>query len=67
MHTLTQPRLMSAASTSAAERALRRWFPLCNTKIAQALHIARPHYPLIDGGKQVAPRAVGAPNGGLAA
>ena len=67
MHTLAQPRLMAVVRPSAASRALVRWFPWCNPKVAQAIHIVRPHYPLIEGGKTTAPRVCGAPNGGLAA
>lgn len=67
MHTLAQPRLRPAAPPSAAETALRRWFPWCNPKVAQAIHIVRPHYPLIEGGKRKAFRVHRAPDGGLAA
>jgi len=67
MHTVAQPSLMTAAPPSAAETALRRWFPWCNAKVAQAIHIVRPHYPLIRGGKPDASRTYRAPDGGLAA
>lgn len=67
MHTVTQTCLTHAAGPSAAETALRRWFPWCNAKVAQAIRVARPNYPLIIGGKPDAPRVCRAPDGGLAA
>lgn len=67
MHTVAQTHLTAAAPPSAAEVALRRWFPWCNAKVAQAIRVVRPHYPLIIGGKPDAPRVCRAPDGGLAA
>lgn len=36
---------------SARERALVKWFPWCNERVAKAIRVARPNYPLIEGGK----------------
>ena len=52
MNTVAEPRLTAAPPPrDARERALRRWFPWCNAKVAQAIRIARPQYPLIEGGR----------------
>lgn len=67
MHTVAQPCLAPPTSPSARERALQRWFPWCNARVAQAIHIARPLYPLIEGGKPHTSRVFRAPDGGLAA
>lgn len=67
MHTLAQPSLAAEVPPSAAERALRRWFPWCNARVARAIRVARPKYPLIEGGKPERSRVVRAPDGGLVA